>query len=129
MRGPLARRPRHVGATATSATLSVVPSVIGPPSVEILALARALIADRDQLPDVPDPLLREALKTVRRQLDDYDKALIDRTKAEHPNERAFPRECLAAAFARRIASAQLALRAEQAERAHAQDDQPAERGG
>jgi hypothetical protein len=59
----------------------VKPLVRGP-SEEVLALARALIAEPSTAPRSPDSLLDAAVRRVFEELDAYDRELFDRVRRE-----------------------------------------------
>ena len=84
-------------------------SLVGPPSAEVVALARALVMRRGKAPNAPDPRLAEAVRSVADGLDEDDLGLIARAAGGPADAPARTR--LEQALAMRIVIAASALRA------------------
>jgi hypothetical protein len=92
------------------ATMAPMRPVVRAPSEEAFVLAREIVADPRPLLRADDPVLQQAARRVARELDDYDRRLIARAAAQPADAPA--RVALELAFARRIASAGLAIAAD-----------------
>lgn len=84
-----------------------MPHVVGEPSAQVQALARALIAHPDGPVEVDDPVLAGAVRVVIDEFDSYDTTLIARTAEQPPDSPAH--HALELALAHRIVVAALDL--------------------